>query len=218
MTGTPINRNDHNTFAAFGADEDKYGYISKYTFQNSVADGATLELNFKTVPVSMHLDEEKLQEEFDALTDQINETDKEELVRRTSVEAFFTAEDRINEVCKYIVSHFREYIEPTGMKAQVVVYNRACCVKYKKAIDALLGTDDQTTIVMHTGGDKADDYKEYRRTPHKFRRTLATMAIDKGMPIEQVQHLLGHQSLDTTLQYAMVNQANVKMSHRKFIG
>ena len=54
--------------------------------------------------------------------------------------------------------------------------------------------------------------------PHKFRRTLATMAIDKGMPIEQVQHLLGHQSLDTTLQYAMVNQSNVKNSHRKFIG
>lgn len=54
--------------------------------------------------------------------------------------------------------------------------------------------------------------------PHKFRRTLATMAIDKGMPIEQIQHLLGHQSLDTTLQYAMVNQTNVKMSHRKFIG
>lgn len=54
--------------------------------------------------------------------------------------------------------------------------------------------------------------------PHKFRRTLATMAIDKGMPIEQVQHLLGHQSLDTTLQYAMVNQTNVKMSHRKYIG
>lgn len=54
--------------------------------------------------------------------------------------------------------------------------------------------------------------------PHKFRRTLATMAIDKGMPIEQVQHLLGHQSLDTTLQYAMVNQTNVKLSHRKFIG
>ena len=54
--------------------------------------------------------------------------------------------------------------------------------------------------------------------PHKFRRTLATMAIDKGMPIEQVQHLLGHQSLDTTLQYAMVNQNNVKLSHHRFIG
>ncbi|MBR3794403.1 MAG: tyrosine-type recombinase/integrase [Clostridia bacterium] len=54
--------------------------------------------------------------------------------------------------------------------------------------------------------------------PHKFRRTLATMAIDKGMPIEQVQQLLGHQSVDTTLQYAMVNQNNVKLSHRRFIG
>ena len=53
--------------------------------------------------------------------------------------------------------------------------------------------------------------------PHKFRRTLATMAIDKGMPIEQVQQLLGHQSVDTTLQYAMVNQNNVKISHRKFV-
>lgn len=54
--------------------------------------------------------------------------------------------------------------------------------------------------------------------PHKFRRTLATMAIDKGMPIEQVQQLLGHQSVDTTLQYAMVNQNNVKLSHHRFIG
>lgn len=54
--------------------------------------------------------------------------------------------------------------------------------------------------------------------PHKFRRTLATTAIDKGMPIEQVQQLLGHQSIDTTLQYSMVNQNNVKESHRKFIG
>ena len=54
--------------------------------------------------------------------------------------------------------------------------------------------------------------------PHKFRRTLATMAIDKGMPIEQLQQLLGHQRIDTTLQYAMVKQSNVKTAHRKFIG
>lgn len=53
--------------------------------------------------------------------------------------------------------------------------------------------------------------------PHKFRRTLATMAIDKGMPIEQVQKLLGHERIDTTLHYAMVNQENVKRAHRKFI-
>ena len=54
--------------------------------------------------------------------------------------------------------------------------------------------------------------------PHKFRRTLATVAIDKGMPIEQLQKLLGHQRIDTTLQYAMVKQSNVKIAHRKYIG
>ena len=54
--------------------------------------------------------------------------------------------------------------------------------------------------------------------PHKFRRTLATMAIDKGMPVEQLQRLLGHQRIDTTLQYAMVKQSNVKIAHRKYIG
>ena len=54
--------------------------------------------------------------------------------------------------------------------------------------------------------------------PHKFRRTLATKAIDKGMPIEQVQTLLGHQKIDTTMEYAMVDQENVKNSHKKYIG
>ncbi|MCT7824374.1 MAG: site-specific integrase, partial [Lactobacillus crispatus] len=54
--------------------------------------------------------------------------------------------------------------------------------------------------------------------PHKFRRTLATMAIDKGMPIEQLQQLLGHKRIDTTLRYAMVKQSNVKFAHRKYIG
>ena len=64
-------------------------------------------------------------------------------------------------------------------------------------------------------GEKLNIHKVH---PHKFRRTLATRAIDKGMPIEQVQQLLGHQKIDTTLEYAMVNQNNVKASHRKYIG
>lgn len=54
--------------------------------------------------------------------------------------------------------------------------------------------------------------------PHKFRRTMATVAIDKGMPIEQVQKLLGHEKIDTTLHYAMVKQSNLKNAHRKYIG
>ena len=172
LTGTPINKREHNTFNTFGADEDANGYLSKYTFQNSIDDGATLELNFQTVPVSLHLDQEKLQREFDELTDEIDEEQRQQLVRRTSVEAFFTADSRIQEICRYIVKHFRESIEPTGMKAQVVVYNRECCVKYKKAIDALLGRDDETVIVMHTDGDKADDYKEYQLSRDEQKRVL----------------------------------------------
>ena len=64
-------------------------------------------------------------------------------------------------------------------------------------------------------GKKLDIQKVH---PHKFRRTLATMAIDKGMPIEQLQQLLGHKRIDTTLQYAMVKQSNVKLAHKKYIG
>ena len=54
--------------------------------------------------------------------------------------------------------------------------------------------------------------------PHKFRRIMATTAIDKGMPIEQVQRLLGHEKIDNTLHYVMVKQSNVKSAHRKYIG
>lgn len=54
--------------------------------------------------------------------------------------------------------------------------------------------------------------------PHKFRRTMATVVIDKGIPIEQAQKLLGHEKIDTTLNYAMVKQSNVKNAHRKYIG
>lgn len=69
-------------------------------------------------------------------------------------------------------------------------------------------------VVLRKLGQKTNINKVH---PHKFRRTLATMAIDKGMPIEQVQKLLGHVKIDTTMHYAMVNQANVKIAHRKFI-
>lgn len=69
-------------------------------------------------------------------------------------------------------------------------------------------------IIIRNLGKSANINKVY---PHKFRRTMATMAIDKGMPIEQVQKLLGHIKIDTTMEYAMVNQNNVKNSHRKYI-
>lgn len=184
LTGTPINRREHNTFSTFGTDEDEGGYMSKYTFQNSIDDGATLALNFSTVPVEMKLNKDELQKEFDELTDEISEEEKNELVKRTSVDAFFTSDKHVNEVSKYIYNHFREHVVTSGLKAQVVAYNRACCVKYKKAIDALFGRDDATVIVMNTAADKANDYSDYRlsrddekKVLDKFRDPLSPLQI-----------------------------------------
>lgn len=175
LTGTPINKREKNTFKCFGADEDHGGYMSKYTFQDSIDDGATLELNFKEVPVEMHLDEANLQEAFDEMARENNLTDeeKDQLTKGTKVEAFFTSPKRIHEVCMHIVEHYRQYIRPTGLKCQVVVYNRACCVAYKKELDSLLkDSGDETCIVMHTSGDKADEYKDYKLTDFEQEKLL----------------------------------------------
>ena len=175
LTGTPINKREKNTFRCFGAEEDKGGYMSKYTFQDSIDDGATLELNFKEVPVELHLNEEQLQESFDEMARENNLTDeeKDQLTRGTKVEAFFTSPKRIHEVCMHIVEHYRKYIRPTGLKCQVVVYNRACCVAYKKELDTLLkDSGDETAIVMHTSGDKANEYEEYKLTDFEQEKLL----------------------------------------------
>lgn len=103
--------------------------------------------------------------------------------------------------------HLKNYISSRKDK------NPALFVTLHKPFDRLKISGVE--IRMRELGRKLNILKVH---PHKFRRTLATMAIDKGMPIEQVQQLLGHQSIDTTLQYAMVNQSNVKTSCRRFIG
>lgn len=91
--------------------------------------------------------------------------------------------------------------------------NKALFVTLRKPFNRITIGGIETRI--RELGRKLDINKAH---PHKFRRTLATKAIDKGMPIEQLQKLLGHQKIDTTLQYAMVKQSNVKIAHRKYIG
>lgn len=91
--------------------------------------------------------------------------------------------------------------------------NKALFVTLRKPFNRITISGIETRI--REMGRKLDINKAH---PHKFRRTLATKAIDKGMPIEQLQKLLGHQKIDTTLQYAMVKQSNVKIAHKKYIG
>jgi len=103
--------------------------------------------------------------------------------------------------------HLQKYLESRKDK------NPALFVSFKKPYKRL-GINGVERRIRELG--QGANIKKVH--PHKFRRTMATNAIDKGMPIEQVQRLLGHVQIDTTMQYAMVNQNNVKISHRKFIG
>lgn len=162
LTGTPINRIDKNTFHTFGAVEDKSGYMSKYSFANSIRDKATLPLNFEPVPVDLHVNKENLDREFDLMTKDLTEEDKNELSRKVNMKAIMYDKKRIKKVCEHIVNHFKTKIEPNGYKAQVVCYDRECCLMYKEELDKLM-SPEASTIVMDTNNDKEDRYKAYRR-------------------------------------------------------
>lgn len=162
LTGTPINRIDKNTFLTFGAEEDRSGYMSKYSFSDSIRDGATLPLHFEPVPVELHVDQENLDRAFAEMTEGLTEAERAELSQKVNMKAIMYNPARIRKVCEHIAKHYREKIEPNGYKGQVVVYDRECCLMYKKELDELLGSD-ATTIVMDTNNDKEDRYKDFRR-------------------------------------------------------
>lgn len=95
LTGTPINRIDKNTFKTFGAVEDKSGYMSKYSFSDSIRDNATLPLNFEPVPVDLHVDQDKLDAEFDEMTEGLSDADRAELSKRVNMKAIMYDKKRI---------------------------------------------------------------------------------------------------------------------------
>ena len=149
LTGTPINKLDKNTFATFGASEDRSGYMSRYSFADSVNDKATLPLHFEPVPVKLHVDQEAIDEAFKRLGDEVDLTEEErgKIARKVRMSAIMKDPNRIRAVCEHIAEHFMTKINPNGFKAQVVCYDRECCVLYKKELDRLLG-ETISTIVM----------------------------------------------------------------------
>jgi type I restriction enzyme R subunit len=171
LTGTPINRTDKNTFFTFGATEDKSGYMSRYSFSDSIRDNATLPLHFEAVPVELHVNQDIVDEAFDALTESLSKDEKNELAKRVKMEAIMKSPERIHNVCAHIAKHYREKIEPNGFKGQVVCYDRECCLLYKKELDALMG-EEATTIVIDTNNDKEGKYKNFRRDRDEEGRLL----------------------------------------------
>lgn len=173
LTGTPINKLDKNTFATFGACEDRTGYMSRYSFADSVLDKATLPLHFEPVPVKLHVDQDAIDEAFKQLADRADLTEEErsKVARRVRMSAIMKDPNRIRAVCEHIANHFMTKVNPNGFKAQVVCYDRECCVLYKKELDRLLG-EATSTIVMDTNNDKADEYKKWRRSRDEEAKVL----------------------------------------------
>lgn len=173
LTGTPINKLDKNTFATFGATEDRTGYMSRYSFADSVSDKATLPLHFEPVPVKLHVNQEAIDEAFKALADQagLTEEERSNMAQRVRMAAIMKDPERIKAVCAHIAEHFMTKVNPNGFKAQVVCFDRECCVLYKKELDKLLG-EATSTIVMDTNNDKADEYKQWRRSRDEEAKVL----------------------------------------------
>lgn len=162
LTGTPINKRDRNTFWAFGADEDEQGYMSRYSFQDSIRDKATLPLHFEAVDVKLHINKDAIDEAYSQMTDELSELDRDDLAKRAAKMAvLIKAPVRVNAICQHIAKHFHEKVEPNGFKAQVVTFDRECCVLYKKVMDELVGPE-ASAIVMHTQGGKSDEYAKWK--------------------------------------------------------
>jgi type I restriction enzyme R subunit len=158
LTGTPINRADKNTFWAFGADEDEKGYLSRYTFQESIRDKATLPLHFESPEIKLKINKSAIDEAYKQITDNLSEQDRDDLAKRAAKMAVLVkTPERVRGVVEHMVNHFRAKVEPNGFKAQVVTFDRECCVAYKAAMDEITGDAECSAIVMHvTQGDPAE--------------------------------------------------------------
>ncbi|MDD4538179.1 MAG: type I restriction endonuclease subunit R, partial [Lentisphaeria bacterium] len=127
-----------------------------------IRDKATLPLHFEAVDVKLHINKDAINEAYAQMTEVLSEEDRDDLAKRAAKMAvLIKAPARVNAICQHIVKHFQDKVEPNGFKAQVVTFDRECCVLYKKVMDELVGPD-ASAIVMHTQGGKGDDYAEWK--------------------------------------------------------
>ena len=171
LTGTPINRFDRNTFYAFGADEDEKGYLSRYGFEESIRDGATLKLHFEPRLLELHIDKAAIDEAFKTMTGELSDLDRDNLGKTAAKMAVLVkTPERIRRVCEDIVQHFQAKVEPNGFKGQIVCFDRESCLLYKTELDKLLPTE-ASEIVMTVNANEPQ-YKPFDRSRDEEERLL----------------------------------------------
>tara|TARA_R110002012_G_scaffold15075_2_gene60959 strand:- start:49187 stop:52153 length:2967 start_codon:yes stop_codon:yes gene_type:complete len=159
LTGTPVNKADKNTFWAFGSEEDTGGYMSRYTFQDSIRDDATLPLHFEPRLVDVHVDKETIDKAFKEFQDEAALTDEEadELNQKSAkMAAFLKSPERVEKIVQDIAQHFKEKVAPHGFKAMIVTPDRYACVQYKKALDQYFPEEASAVVMSTTANDKPE--------------------------------------------------------------
>jgi type I restriction enzyme R subunit len=173
LTGTPINKRDRNTFWAFGAEEDERGYMSRYSFEESIRDHATLPLHFEARLIELRVDQAAIDEAYANITGHLSEEDQAELANQAAKMAVLVkTPERVRTIVNDIAQHFQEKIDPNGFKAQIVTFDRESCVLYKNALDGLL-PPEASDIVMTVGqGDPVEWHQKYKRRREEEERLL----------------------------------------------
>jgi len=173
LTGTPINKRDRNTFWAFGAQEDKSGYLNRYSFEQSLRDKATLPIYFEPRLVKLRINREIIDAAFHDITDQLSDNDKAELSKQAAKFGILVkVPGRIEKVCADIVKHYKERIEPNGFKGQVVVFDREACDAYKNEIDKLMPPEESAVVMTLRQTDPAEWKEKYELSDDAQEKTL----------------------------------------------
>ncbi|MEV4814914.1 type I restriction endonuclease subunit R [Micromonospora tulbaghiae] len=160
LTGTPINTRDRNTFWAFGSETDAGGYMSKYSFSDSIRDGATLPLHFEPRPADLRVDQAAIDAGFDEATRGLTDKERTLLARRAASTAhLLKASDRIDKIAADVARHFSDHVAPNGFKAQVVVYDKEACVLFKAALDRYLPAES-SAVVMSLEARDPQEWKD----------------------------------------------------------
>lgn len=157
LTGTPVNKADKNTFWAFGAEQDQGGYMSRYTFHDSIRDGATLPLHFEPRLVDVHVDKETIDEAMKDFRESAALTDEEaDALNKKSAKmaAFLKSPERVAKIVEDIAEHFKEKVEPHGFKAMIVTPDRHACVQYKEELDNHYPTEASRVVISTSANDE----------------------------------------------------------------
>ena len=206
LTGTPINKRDRNTFRTFSAEEDLSGYLSRYSFEESIRDKATLPLHFEPRLLDVHVDKEIIDAEFDAMTEKLSEEQRAQLVKKAAqMSAFLKSPERVKKIAEDIVTHFREKVDPQGFKAQIVCPDRFACDQYKKELDKIILPEESVVVISINHSDDDEFKRKYRMDrdvqekvldrfrdpidPLKFIIVTAKLLTGFDAPILQVMYL-----------------------------